>query len=374
LQRLSLGNRRPHGDRAIAVLVLTPTRELAAQIGEGFGAYGQHLGYKHTVIFGGVGQGAQERAVRGGLDILVATPGRLLDLVQQRIVHLGKVEIFVLDEADRMLDMGFIHDVRRVITHLPKDRQTLFFSATMPAEAKKLADAILRNPATVAVAPVSSTADRVDQRILFVERNDKRPALAALLESDATITRALVFTQMKHTANRVSEYLEKRGIDADAIHGNKSQNARERALARFKAGESRVLVATDIAARGIDIDEVSHVINYELPNVPETYVHRIGRTARAGKSGIAISLCDGAERQYLRDIERLIRQRIPTVDATTLIEKARSMHATDAKTVHQQAQPRAGQAREAAGEGRTPSRTRTRSPEPRRGRSRWRRS
>jgi ATP-dependent RNA helicase RhlE len=274
-----------------------------------------------------------------------------------------------------MLDMGFIHDVRRVITHLsPSDqRQTLFFSATMPAEAKKLADAILRNPATVAVAPVSSTAERVEQRIFFVERNDKRPALAALLESDPSITRALIFTQMKHTANRVAEYLQKRGIEADAIHGNKSQNARERALARFKAGQARVLVATDIAARGIDIDEVSHVINYELPNVPETYVHRIGRTARAGKSGIAISLCDAQERQYLRDIERLIRQRIPTLDASTLIEKARSLHATDAKTVHQQAQPRAGQAREAAGEGRAPSRARSGPPEARRGRRRWRR-
>jgi len=288
LQRLQAAGRRPHGDRAIAVLVLTPTRELAAQIGEGFGAYGRHLGYKHAVIFGGVGQNAQERAIRGGLDILVATPGRLLDLVQQRIVHLNKIEIFVLDEADRMLDMGFIHDVRRVISHLPRDRQTLFFSATMPPEAKKLADAILRNPATVAVAPVSSTAERVEQRIYFVERGDKRPALAALLETDATITRALVFTQMKHTANRVAEYLQKRGVEADAIHGNKSQNARERALARFKAGQARVLVATDIAARGIDIDEVSHVINYELPNVPETYVHRIGPTASAGKNGIAI--------------------------------------------------------------------------------------
>jgi ATP-dependent RNA helicase RhlE len=376
LQRLALSGRHPHGDRSIAVLVLTPTRELAAQIGEGFGSYGAHLGYKHAVIFGGVGQGAQERAVRGGLDILVATPGRLLDLIQQRIVHLNKIEIFVLDEADRMLDMGFIHDVRRVISHLSPShsRQTLFFSATMPPEAKKLADQILRNPATVAVAPVSATADRVDQLIYFVEKNDKRPVLASLFESDPSITRALVFTQMKHTANRVSEYLQKRGIDADAIHGNKSQNARERALARFKAGEARVLVATDIAARGIDIDEVSHVINYELPNVPETYVHRIGRTARAGKSGIAISLCDNPEREYLRDIERLIRQRIPVVDARTLIDKARSTHATDTKTFHQQAQPRAGEAREAAGESRPPSRARPRAPESRRGRSRWRRS
>ena len=353
--------------------MLTPTRELAAQIGEGFAGYGRHLGYKHTVIFGGVGQNAQERAVRGGLDILVATPGRLLDLVQQRIVHLNKIDIFVLDEADRMLDMGFIHDVRRVISHLPKDRQTLFFSATMPPEAKTLADAILRNPATVAVAPVSSTAERVEQGVLFVEKNDKRPVLAALLETDTSITRALVFTQMKHTANRVAEYLQKRGIEADAIHGNKSQNARERALARFKAGQSRVLVATDIAARGIDIDEVSHVINYELPNVPETYVHRIGRTARAGKSGIAISLCGAEERQYLRDIERLIRQRVPAMDATALIEKARTLHATDAKTIHQQAQPRASQARQAAGESGAPRRASSGTPQPRGRRRRWRR-
>ncbi len=376
LQRLSASGRRPHGDRSIAVLVLTPTRELAAQIGEGFAAYGKNLGYKHAVIFGGVGQNAQERAVRGGLDILVATPGRLLDLIQQRIVHLNKIEIFVLDEADRMLDMGFIHDVRRVISHLSPshNRQTLFFSATMPPEAKKLADAILRNPATVAVAPVSSTAERVEQRIFYIERGDKRPVLAALLETDPTITRALVFTQMKHTANRVAEYLQKRGVEADAIHGNKSQNARERALARFKAGEARVLVATDIAARGIDIDEVSHVINYELPNVPETYVHRIGRTARAGKSGIAISLCDASERQYLRDIERLIRQRVTVIDGTALIEKARSLHATDAKTVHQQAQPRAGQAREAARESGTPGRARGRTQDARGSRRRWRRS
>jgi len=374
LQRLQGMGRRPHGDRPIAVLVLTPTRELAAQIADGFAAYGRHLGYKQAVIFGGVGQNAQERAIRGGLDILVATPGRLLDLMSQRIVHLSKLDIFVLDEADRMLDMGFIHDVRRVITQLPRDRQTLFFSATMPPEAKKLADAILRNPATVAVAPVSSTAERVEQRLLFVERADKRPVLAALLEGDPSITRALVFTQMKHTANRVAEYLQKRGVEADAIHGNKSQNARERALARFKAGQSRVLVATDIAARGIDIDEVSHVINYELPNVPETYVHRIGRTARAGKSGIAISLCDENERQYLRDIERLIRQRVTVLDGSALVNKARSLHATDAKTVHQQAQPRASQAREAAREGGAPSRARGRAQESRGRGRRWRRS
>ena len=373
LQRLSQSGRRPHGDRPIAVLVLTPTRELAAQIGESFAAYGKHLGYKQAVIFGGVGQREQERVLRSGVDILVATPGRLLDLANQRIVHLNKLEIFVLDEADRMLDMGFIHDVRKVIALLPQKRQTLFFSATMPPEAQKLADHILHDPATVAVTPVSSTAEAVDQSIFLVEKGDKRALLLHLMR-DAAITRALVFTRTKHAANRVAEFLEKAGVMADAIHGNKSQNARERALARFKSGEARVLVATDIAARGIDIDEVSHVINYELPNVPETYVHRIGRTARAGKSGIAISLCDAGERQYLRDIERLIRQRVPVIDGAALIEKARSLHATDAKTVHQQAQPRAGQAREAAREGGTPGRARGRAQDARGFRRRGRRS
>ncbi len=312
LQRLVQMGRRSSGDRPIAVLVLTPTRELASQIGESFAAYGKHLGYKHTVIFGGVGQAAQERALRGGIDVLVATPGRLLDLVNQRIVHLSRLEIFVLDEADRMLDMGFVHDVRRVIALLPKKRQTLFFSATMPPEAQRLADELLHDPATVAVAPVSSTLDTVQQRIYFVEKNDKRALLGHLLE-DPAIKRALVFTRTKHAANRVTEHLERIGVAADAIHGNKSQNARERALVRFKRGESRVLVATDIAARGIDIDDVTHVINFDLPNVPETYVHRIGRTARAGATGIALSFCDQEERAYLRDIERLTRRTLEVV-------------------------------------------------------------
>jgi ATP-dependent RNA helicase RhlE len=314
LQRLHESGRHPKGDRPIAVLVLTPTRELAAQIGESFGAYGRHLGYRHVVVFGGVGQNPQERAVRAGVDILVATPGRLLDLIQQRIIHVSKLDVFVLDEADRMLDMGFIHDVKRIISFLPARRQTLFFSATMPPEAKKLADALLHHPATVIAQPVSSTVDTVEQLVHFVERGHKRPRLVEILR-DPAITRALVFTRTKNTANRVAEYLERAGFEADAIHGNKSQSARLRALDRFKRGESRVLVATDIAARGIDVEEISHVINFELPNVPETYVHRIGRTARAGKSGIAISLCDGEERAYLRDIERLIRRTITVVSA-----------------------------------------------------------
>jgi ATP-dependent RNA helicase RhlE len=312
LQRLT-SLRAPTGDRPIGVLVLTPTRELASQIGESFATYGKYLTFRHTVIFGGVGQLAQERALRAGIDILVATPGRLLDLAQQKLVHLHKIDIFVLDEADRMLDMGFIHDVRRVIALLPRHKQTLFFSATMPPEAQKLADELLHDPAQVAVAPVSSTVDTVEQKVYFVDRNLKRSLLVEVLK-DAAITRALVFTRTKHLANRVAEFLEKHQIGADAIHGNKSQNARERALARFKRGESRVLVATDIAARGIDIEAISHVINFDLPNVPETYVHRIGRTARAGASGIALSFCDAEERAYLKDIERLIRRRVEVIE------------------------------------------------------------
>jgi len=313
LQRLAQSGRKATGDRPIAVLILTPTRELAAQIGDSFAAYGRHLGYRHTVVFGGVSQHGQERELRAGVDILVATPGRLLDLINQKIVHLNRLSIFVLDEADRMLDMGFIHDVRRVIAHLPAQRQTLFFSATMPPEAQRLADVLLKDPATVAVTPVSSTVETIDQSLYFVDKEAKRRLLADVLR-DAAISRALVFTRTKHGANRVVEFLGKTGIEADAIHGNKSQNARTRALDRFKRGESRVLVATDIAARGIDIDDISHVINFDLPEVPETYVHRIGRTARAGASGTALSFCDAEERDLLRDIERLIRRQIRVVD------------------------------------------------------------
>jgi ATP-dependent RNA helicase RhlE len=312
LQRLT-SLRTPTGDRPIGVLVLTPTRELASQIGESFATYGKFLSFRHTVIFGGVGQNAQERALRAGVDILVATPGRLLDLSSQRLVHLHKIDIFVLDEADRMLDMGFIHDVRRVIALLPRHKQTLFFSATMPPEAQKLADDLLHDPAEVVVTPVSSTVETVEQYVYFADKGQKRSLLLHLL-GDPALTRTLVFTRTKHLANRVAEFLEKHGVNADAIHGNKSQNARERALARFKRGESRVLVATDIAARGIDIEAISHVINFDLPNIPETYVHRIGRTARAGATGIALSLCDGEERAYLRDIEKLIKRRVNVVE------------------------------------------------------------
>jgi ATP-dependent RNA helicase RhlE len=313
LQRLSaapppLGRVRP-----IRALVLTPTRELASQIGESFGVYGKHLRLRQAVIFGGVGQRAQERALASGPDILVATPGRLLDLSAQGKVSFRGLEIFVLDEADRMLDMGFIHDVRRVISLLPARRQTLFFSATMPPAIVELSARILDNPARVSVTKSASTADKIRQSVYFVGRAEKRALLEHVL-GDPAIERALVFTRTKHGANRVADQLVRARIGAEAIHGNKSQNARERALANFKRGETRVLVATDIAARGIDVEGISHVINFDLPDVPESYVHRIGRTARAGASGIAFSFCDGDERPLLADIERLIRMRIPVIE------------------------------------------------------------
>ena len=311
LQRLA-ENRRPAAPKAPRALVLTPTRELAIQIDQSFRTYGRHLGLRHAVIFGGVGQHPQTKALARGLDILVATPGRLLDLMNQNFVRLDRLEIFVLDEADRMLDMGFIHDVRRVIAALPTERQTLLFSATMPADIAKLANSILRDPATVTVAPVASTAERVDQWVLFVEQADKRALLGEVLK-DTSIRRAIVFTRTKHGANRLAEQIGRMGVSADAIHGNKSQTARQRALADFSSGKIRVLVATDIAARGIDIDGITHVINYELPNVAESYVHRIGRTARAGAEGVALSFCDVEERPYLRDIEKLIRRSVPVV-------------------------------------------------------------
>ncbi len=312
LQRLELAGPSQGGGRPVRVLILTPTRELASQIGDSFAVYGKHLRYRHAVIFGGVSQGPQERVLHAGVDILIATPGRLLDLAQQRVLKMDRLEIFVLDEADRMLDMGFIHDVRRVISLIPPKRQTLFFSATMPPDAADLAAMILKSPAEVAVTPISSTAERIDQFLYFVEKADKRLLLAELLKG-TDVTRALVFSRTKHGANRVADYLSDRGIAAQAIHGNKSQNARERALAGFKNGSLRVLVATDIAARGIDIEEISHVINYDLPNIPETYVHRIGRTARAGAAGIAFSFCEAEERPFLVDIERLIKKQVPVV-------------------------------------------------------------
>ncbi len=301
------------GHRHICALILTPTRELASQINDSFAAYGKFMHLRTAVIFGGVGQRPQEDALRRGIDVLVATPGRLLDLIKQGLVDFRHVEVFVLDEADRMLDMGFIHDVKRVIERLPKVRQTLFFSATMPPDIAHLADAILKDPVKVAVAAVSQVAERISQTIYFVEQADKRGLLVELMK-DPAMDRVLVFTRTKHGANRLCEQLGKSGIHAEAIHGNKSQTARERALAGFKAGRLRALVATDIAARGIDIDDLAHIVNYDLPEVPETYVHRIGRTARAGASGTAFSFCAMDERPLLGQIERLMKLHIPVAN------------------------------------------------------------
>ncbi|KQS33712.1 DEAD/DEAH box helicase [Dyadobacter sp. Leaf189] len=294
----------------IRALILTPTRELAIQIGESFAAYGRHTGLKHTVIFGGVGQKPQTDALRRGVDILVATPGRLLDLITQGFIKLNQLEFFVLDEADRMLDMGFVHDVKKVIKLLPAKRQSLFFSATMPAAIVQLAGTILNQPVKVEVTPVSSTADTIRQSVFFVDKSDKNSLLLHILQ-DQSISTALVFTRTKHGADKVVKVLRKAGVTSEAIHGNKSQNARQNALKNFKSQTTRVLVATDIAARGIDVDDLTHVINYEIPNIPETYVHRIGRTGRAGAKGIAISFCDKEEKLFLRDIHKLIAKNIP---------------------------------------------------------------
>jgi ATP-dependent RNA helicase RhlE len=296
--------------KTIKALILTPTRELAIQIAESFTAYGKHTGLKNLVIFGGVSQNPQVDALRRGVDILIATPGRLLDLVNQRYVHLEHVKMLILDEADRMLDMGFVHDVKKIIAKVPAKRQTLFFSATMPKEIQQLADSILSNPERIEVTPVSSTADTIQQSLFYVDKNDKKSLLIHILK-DKNIKTALVFTRTKHGADKVVKDLVRAGITAEAIHGNKSQNARQRALTNFKNRSTRVLIATDIAARGIDIDELTHVINYEIPNIPETYVHRIGRTGRAGASGIALSFCDEEEIEFLKDIHKLIAKEIP---------------------------------------------------------------
>ena len=294
----------------IKALILAPTRELAIQIGESFAAYGCYTHVTHTVIFGGVGQKPQTDALNRGVDVLIATPGRLLDLINQGFVRLNTLEYFVLDEADRMLDMGFIHDIKRILPLLPKKRQSLFFSATMPLEIERLAGTILHKPKKVEVAPASSTVDAIDQSVYFVEKVEKIDLLKKLLE-DRSLESVLVFTRTKHGADKVAHVLNKSGIGAEAIHGNKGQSARQRALSSFKDHTLRVLIATDIAARGIDVDHLSHVINYDLPNVPETYVHRIGRTGRAGHSGIAFSFCDAGEVPYLRDIQKLIGKEVP---------------------------------------------------------------
>jgi ATP-dependent RNA helicase RhlE len=293
-------------------LILAPTRELAIQIADSIKLYGSHIAFKQTSIFGGVGQNPQVAALKRGVDVIVATPGRLLDLVNQGLCNLGHIEYFVLDEADRMLDMGFIHDVKKIVAKLPRKRQTLFFSATMPKSVSTLAGDLLNKPVNVSVTAQATTVDRIDQSVIFAPQNHKQLQLVHLLSDDA-VTSAIVFTRTKHRANRVSLALTKAGISSEAIHGNKSQGARQRALGAFKAGEIKVLVATDIAARGIDVDAVSHVINFELPNVSEDYVHRIGRTARAGASGNAISLCAPDERAFLKSIEKLIKLSISVV-------------------------------------------------------------
>ena len=329
LHRLSAA--RPTSHRA-RCLVLCPTRELATQIAEGFRAYGKHLGLRLAVVFGGVGQNPQASALRRGVDVIVATPGRLLDLINQGLADLRGVEALVLDEADRMLDMGFINDIRKIVAKLPAQRQTLLFSATMPSEIRHLAESLLRNPVSVQVTPPASTAERIDESVYFVSKSGK-PALLAHLVGELPMTRTLVFTRTKHGADRVVRHLHTRGIRAEAIHGNKSQNARERALASFTNNRIPVLVATDIASRGIDVEGITHVVNYDLTHEPETYVHRIGRTARAGASGAAVSFCDREEVTNLKAIERLIRRPIPVV-TNPLPETAVSAPAATRAGVH----------------------------------------
>ena len=311
LHRLA-AERRPPGPHGCRVLVLAPTRELAGQIEESFATYGARLPLSSTVVYGGVDIRRQHRAMARGVDILVATPGRLVDHLGQRSIRLDRVEVVVLDEVDRMLDIGFIHDIRRVMSHVPRQRQSLFFSATLPKEIAALAAELLRDPAKVSVAPVATTVERVAQQVVHVDQAAKKAVLAQIL-SGPDVTRAIVFTRTKHRADQVTRHLQAAGIDAAAIHGNKSQNNRERALGGFKDGTTKVLVATDIAARGIDVDAVSHVVNFDLPDVPETYVHRIGRTARAGAEGRAIAFCSADEIANLRAIEKLIRQQVPVL-------------------------------------------------------------
>jgi len=312
LHRLA-ADRKPAPRRGCRCLVLSPTRELATQIADSFRAYGRHMGVSVAVIFGGVKYGPQMRALAGGIDILVATPGRLLDHLGEKSAVLSATEIFVLDEADQMLDMGFVVPIKKIVAHLPKQRQNLFFSATMPTEIGALAGGLLHDPLKVSVAPQATTVERVNQQVVFVEQQRKRALLAELFD-DPAFTRVIVFTRTKRGADRVAKGLEQVGVEAAAIHGDKSQGQRERALASFKAGSVRALVATDIAARGIDIDSVTHVVQYELPNVPESYVHRIGRTARAGADGSAVAFCADDERNLLRDIQKVTRQTIPSFD------------------------------------------------------------
>ncbi len=335
LQRLSSAKPASGKQSQARCLVLCPTRELATQIADDFRRYGKHLQVRHTVIFGGVNENPQIKSLHHGTDVIVATPGRLLDLMEQGHVDLRAIEILVLDEADRMLDMGFIRDIRKIVAQLPRKRQTMLFSATMPAEIRELADGLLHNPAVVQVARVAATAENIDQSVYFVEKSNK-PQLLAHLVNELPMSRAIVFTRTKHGADRVVRHLHARGIRAEAIHGNKSQNARERALSNFRSSKIPVLVATDIASRGIDIDDVSHVVNYDLTHEPEVYVHRIGRTARAGASGSAVSFCDQEERANLRAIEKLIRRPIPVKTEQPTYEKVASKPVTHVHTTHVQ--------------------------------------
>ncbi len=330
LQHLYNDQQNKSGKRKVRALIVTPTRELAIQIGESFTAYGKYTNCKNTVIFGGVSQGSQTNALRGGVDILVATPGRLLDLMNQGFISLRDVKYFVLDEADRMLDMGFIHDIKKIIAKLPTERQSLFFSATMPKSIVALSHQILRNPKKVAVSPVSSTAETIQQYVYATNKTDKNNLLLHILE-DTDLEQVLLFSRTKHGADKIVRNLHKKKIEAAAIHGNKSQNQRQKALKDFKDGKKRVLVATDIAARGIDIDQLRYVINYDIPNVPETYVHRIGRCGRAGEEGISISICEPEENAYIADIEKLTRQKIDVVSGHPFPQTDRPMNAAEKK-------------------------------------------
>jgi ATP-dependent RNA helicase RhlE len=339
------------GPRAVRALILAPTRELAIQIDQSLKTYGRHLKLRHAVILGGVNQNKQVAALRHGVDVLVATPGRLLDLVNQKHVVLGAAGFLVIDEADRMFDMGFIRDVRKIVGHLPKKRQSLLFSATMPDEVAHLVQEILHQPARIAITPKAVTAEKIEQRVYFVEQQAKRGLLHELLQNPE-MKRVIVFTRTKHGANKVADQIGKAGHAADAIHGNKSQGARQRALDNFRSGRLRVLVATDIAARGIDIDDITHVINFELPNVAESYVHRIGRTARAGSGGIAISLCDPSERAFLRDIEKLIRQPLTAMNEAgapaAQAPAKREIDYAKRRPRHRRRRPQGGRAQRAA--------------------------
>ena len=339
LQHLYVQRQNQHRSRKIHALVITPTRELAIQIGESFTTYGRNTGIRNTVIFGGVNQSTQTQALRKGVDILVATPGRLLDLMDQGYIRLNDIEYFVLDEADRMLDMGFINDIRKIIAKLPTRRQSMFFSATMPQNIVELSRKILKNPKKVDVSPISSTAEIIKQYVYYTNRTDKKDLLLHILE-DQKITQVLLFSRTKHGSDRIARDLKKNNISSAAIHGDKSQNQRQKALAQFKEGKIRILVATDIAARGIDIDKLKHVINYDIPNIAETYVHRIGRSGRAGEEGTAISLCEPEENAFIKEIEKLIQQKINIIDDNPYPQTDKPMTAQDKKNWEKEKQKR----------------------------------